>query len=220
MTGENQTRESDSRPPLTPPCQARSPRQWHSGATLAYRLPGTSQYSGRVRTKFLLTKWFPYPRHSPRPTVRFDLAVKSQKVDAMPGQIVVIHDDVEFLKENVTTLQYAGYAVVAFTNSMTATDALLSSHIELLITRVRFPGNRPNGVALGRMARIKRPGQGSLHILSRCPRAYRRRGRTPAKAVQSGRTAGCRRANVGSVSVPRLLGTSRHSGRCAFSSRQ
>ena len=42
---------------------------------------------------------------------------------------------------------------------MTATDALLnSSHIELLITRVRFPDNTPNGVALGRMARIKRPG--------------------------------------------------------------
>ena len=101
----------------------------------------------------------PYARHSPRPTVRFDLAVKPQKVDAMPGQIVVVHDDAEFLEENVTTLQCAGYDVVAFTDSMTATDVLLnSSHIELLITRVRFPDNTPNGVALGRMARIRRPG--------------------------------------------------------------
>ena len=59
----------------------------------------------------------------------------------------------------MTTLQCAGYDVVAFTDSMTATDVLLnSSHIELLITRVRFPDNTPNGVALGRMARIRRPG--------------------------------------------------------------
>ena len=59
----------------------------------------------------------------------------------------------------MTTLQCAGYDVVAFTDSMTATDVLLnSSHIELLITRVRFPDITPNGVALGRMARIRRPG--------------------------------------------------------------
>ena len=42
---------------------------------------------------------------------------------------------------------------------MTATDALEHPvHIELLITRVRFPEGTPNGVALARMARVKRPG--------------------------------------------------------------
>jgi DNA-binding NtrC family response regulator len=77
----------------------------------------------------------------------------------MPARIVIVHDDIEFLKENVTTLQSAGYDVVALADSMAATDALLNPrHIGLLITRVRFPDNTPNGVALGRMARIKRPG--------------------------------------------------------------
>ena len=31
-------------------------------------------------------------------------------------------------------------------------------HIKLLITRVRFPSGTPNGAALARMARLKRPG--------------------------------------------------------------
>ena len=42
---------------------------------------------------------------------------------------------------------------------MSGIDALEhAEHIELLIARVRFPSGTPNGAALARMARLKRPG--------------------------------------------------------------
>ena len=42
---------------------------------------------------------------------------------------------------------------------MSGIDALEHpKHIELLITRVRFPAGTPNGAALARMALVKRPG--------------------------------------------------------------
>ena len=42
---------------------------------------------------------------------------------------------------------------------MSGIDALEHpKRIELLITRVRFPAGTPNGAALARMARLKRPG--------------------------------------------------------------
>ena len=56
-------------------------------------------------------------------------------------------------------LRAAGYDVVAFLDSMSGIDALEHpKRIELLITRVRFPAGTPNGAALARMARLKRPG--------------------------------------------------------------
>jgi CheY-like chemotaxis protein len=90
---------------------------------------------------------------------RVGITVEVAEPDAIQPHLASSTSRIELLKENVTALQNAGYDVAAFTDSMTAMDALLtSSPIELLITRVRFPDNTPNGVALGRMARIKRPG--------------------------------------------------------------
>jgi hypothetical protein len=61
----------------------------------------------------------------------------------MPARIVIVHDEPEF----------------AEANSMSGIDALEhAEHIELLIARVRFPSGTPNGAALARMARLKRPG--------------------------------------------------------------
>jgi DNA-binding NtrC family response regulator len=77
----------------------------------------------------------------------------------MPSRIVLVHDDQEFLEPALEALRRAGYDVVAFQDSMAALDALEHpTHIELLITRIRFPKGTPNGAALARMARIKRPG--------------------------------------------------------------
>jgi DNA-binding NtrC family response regulator len=77
----------------------------------------------------------------------------------MPARIVVVHDDPEFIENTVTALLSDGHEVRAFTDPMSALDALEEAQrVEVLITRVLFPPGQPNGVALARMARLKRPG--------------------------------------------------------------
>jgi DNA-binding NtrC family response regulator len=77
----------------------------------------------------------------------------------MPARIVVVHDDPKFREWVVLALQAAGYDLKAFAGSTEAIDALeASERIDLLITRAAFPGGTPNGVSLGRMARVKKPG--------------------------------------------------------------
>jgi DNA-binding NtrC family response regulator len=48
--------------------------------------------------------------------------------------------------------------VTALSDPNDALTALENARFEILITRVRFPPGRPNGVALARMALLKRPG--------------------------------------------------------------
>jgi DNA-binding NtrC family response regulator len=77
----------------------------------------------------------------------------------MPARIVVAHDEAEFVENTVAALQDAGYDVAAFGDSMSALAALeAAQRVEVLITPVVLPEGRPNGVALARMARMKRPG--------------------------------------------------------------
>jgi DNA-binding NtrC family response regulator len=77
----------------------------------------------------------------------------------MPAQIVIVHDDPEFADATLAALKGAGYDAIAIIDSMSGIDALEHpKRIELLITRVRFPSGTPNGAALARMARLKRPG--------------------------------------------------------------
>ena len=77
----------------------------------------------------------------------------------MPARIVLVHDDPEFARPALASLREAGYDVVAFPDSMSGIEALEHPRrIELLITRVRFPLGTPNGAALARIARLKRPG--------------------------------------------------------------
>lgn len=77
----------------------------------------------------------------------------------MPERIVVAHDDLEFRETVTAALKAAGYGVRAFAGSMDAIVALdAAERIQLLITCVNFPQGTPNGVALARMARLKKPG--------------------------------------------------------------
>jgi DNA-binding NtrC family response regulator len=77
----------------------------------------------------------------------------------MPAQIVLVHDEPEFAETTLAALKGAGYDAIAIMDSMSGINALEDAeHIELLITRVRFPSGTPNGAALARMARLKRPG--------------------------------------------------------------
>jgi DNA-binding NtrC family response regulator len=62
-------------------------------------------------------------------------------------------------EESKLSLRSAGYHAVAFEDSLLALKALEHPvHIELLTTRVRFPPGTTNGIALVRMAWVKRPG--------------------------------------------------------------
>jgi CheY-like chemotaxis protein len=76
----------------------------------------------------------------------------------MPAHVFVIHDEPEFADRLVGALSVAGHDVVAFVDPMVALDALdAAQRVELLITRIQFPPGKPNGIALARMTRFKRP---------------------------------------------------------------
>jgi DNA-binding NtrC family response regulator len=77
----------------------------------------------------------------------------------VPARVVVVHDEPKVSKQTVDALRLVGYEVAAFTDPMAALDALENAQrVEVLITRVRFPPGKPNGIALALMARHKRPG--------------------------------------------------------------
>jgi len=75
----------------------------------------------------------------------------------MPANIIMVHDDPEFIEKAATALRSAGQNVVMFLDPMEALNAFDTVHFEILVTRVRFPVGRPNGIALAQMARAKRP---------------------------------------------------------------
>jgi len=77
----------------------------------------------------------------------------------MPARIVVVHDHPAFVASIASALRTAGYDVATFADTMTAIDALdRAQDIDMLITRIGFPPGQPHGVALGKMARVKRRG--------------------------------------------------------------
>jgi DNA-binding NtrC family response regulator len=77
----------------------------------------------------------------------------------MPAQIVIVHDQPDFAEEMAAALRLAGHEVAAFHDPMIALDALDAARkIEVLISRIGFAEGKPNGLALARMARAKRPG--------------------------------------------------------------
>jgi DNA-binding NtrC family response regulator len=75
----------------------------------------------------------------------------------MPANIILTHDDPEFIEEAAAALSLAGHKVIVFREPIEALDALEAAQFEILITRVRFAVGQPNGVALARMARMKDP---------------------------------------------------------------
>ena len=76
----------------------------------------------------------------------------------MPARVVIVHDDPGFVDQLVGALRLTGLDVATFIDPMIALDALeAAATIKVLITRVEFPPGKPNGVALARMTRNKRP---------------------------------------------------------------
>ena len=77
----------------------------------------------------------------------------------MSARIVIVHDELEFRETALAALRAAGHEVLALPAGMAALDAVEAPEpIDLLITRVTFPAGDINGVALARMAKMKRPG--------------------------------------------------------------
>ncbi len=84
---------------------------------------------------------------------------------AIPADIVVVHDDPVFLDHMVSALRRTGHDVAGFSQTPAALDALeAAQRVKILITCMVFPEGTPHGVALGRMARLKRPGIKVLFI--------------------------------------------------------
>lgn len=77
----------------------------------------------------------------------------------MPAEVVVVFADRRFSDGVVSRLRAANRDVAALPDSMEALTALEGAvRIELLVTCLDFGPGKPNGIALARMARLRRPG--------------------------------------------------------------
>src|SRR5262245_12433414 len=77
----------------------------------------------------------------------------------MLAPVVIVHDDPAFLETASSALRDAGHDVATFDDPMAALHALEgAAHVEVLITRVRYPLGKPHGGSLAQVTRLKRPG--------------------------------------------------------------
>jgi DNA-binding NtrC family response regulator len=77
----------------------------------------------------------------------------------MPARVVVVLNEPGFADKTASALRAQGHDALALADPMTALELLeQAERVELLLTCLDFPPGKPNGIALGRMARLKRPG--------------------------------------------------------------
>jgi CheY-like chemotaxis protein len=73
--------------------------------------------------------------------------------------ILVVEDDETLAYTLAREFQRAGYRAMGVTSSMTALKVLdRDSEIDLILADLVMPKGQPNGLALGRMARMRRRG--------------------------------------------------------------
>jgi DNA-binding NtrC family response regulator len=75
----------------------------------------------------------------------------------MPHRVMIVEDDEPFRFAAERYLRAAGYDVIGAADSMAALDAL--DHgvaVDLIITDIVMPEGKPHGLALARMARLRR----------------------------------------------------------------
>jgi DNA-binding NtrC family response regulator len=75
----------------------------------------------------------------------------------MPPQVLIAHDEADFLDKATSALKEAGYHDIAAFSDATAALFAITGKVELLITRVAFPSGTQAGLALALMARRSRP---------------------------------------------------------------
>jgi DNA-binding NtrC family response regulator len=77
----------------------------------------------------------------------------------LPAAVVVVHDERNFRDLAVVALRAAFLEAIGFEDPLAALDAIeVGSRVRVLVTRVDFGPGKPNGIALARMIRVKRPG--------------------------------------------------------------
>lgn len=72
--------------------------------------------------------------------------------------VLLVHDDPGLLDQFATAVRAAGISARATTSPMTALDILETAVPAALVTRIDFGPHTLNGLALGRMARLRHPG--------------------------------------------------------------
>jgi DNA-binding NtrC family response regulator len=76
----------------------------------------------------------------------------------MSACVVVVHDEPEFADPLAAMLRLSGQNVSVLADPLEALDALDAAQpIDVLVTRVRFAPQTPNGISLALMARARRP---------------------------------------------------------------
>jgi DNA-binding NtrC family response regulator len=76
----------------------------------------------------------------------------------MPAPVLVVHDELTVRELALTALGSAGHETVGLEDPMIALDTIEAAALApVLITSVTFPAGKPNGISLGRMAKLKRP---------------------------------------------------------------
>ena len=77
----------------------------------------------------------------------------------MPAPVLVVHEDPDTRELALSALRASGHEAVAFADPIVALDAIeADSRLRVLVTCATFPAGKPNGVSLGRMVKVKRPG--------------------------------------------------------------
>ena len=77
----------------------------------------------------------------------------------MPARVVVVLNEPGFADKTASALRAQGHDSLALADPMTALELLeRAERLELLVTCLDFAPGKPNGIALGRIARLKRPG--------------------------------------------------------------
>ena len=77
----------------------------------------------------------------------------------MPARVVVVLDEPRFADETASALRAQGHDALALADPMTALELMeRAEQLELLVTCLDFAPGKPNGIALGLMAKQKRPG--------------------------------------------------------------
>ena len=77
----------------------------------------------------------------------------------MHARVVVVLNEPGFADNTASALRTLGEEALALADPMTALELLEGTErLEVLVTCLDFAPGKPNGIALGRMARMKRPG--------------------------------------------------------------
>ena len=77
----------------------------------------------------------------------------------MPAPVLVVYDEQDIRELAVSALRAVFLEAVGFEDPMTVLDAIeTDSRARVLVTRMAFRPGKPNGAALARMVKLKRPG--------------------------------------------------------------